>query len=216
MNYKQKLGYMLLGAGIMAIGITIGQFVTPDIEAQQNGFFDEITCRGLTVVDQNGKTAIRLNTFLGANGVSILNKKGKLAIALSSSEAYNTVNIYDKNEKGAIVLSALEKSNEINIYDKNRAEAIALFMPRLIVGDNSFNEVNIFNETREGAIALRTGEGVNNIAVKDPEGKESFRFNAQPHRNDFIVYDKSSGAGIGFYSDSNEARQTTWIPEQEE
>ena len=29
MNHKQKLGYTLLGAGIMAVGITIGQFVTP-------------------------------------------------------------------------------------------------------------------------------------------------------------------------------------------
>ena len=166
MNHKQKLGYMALGAGILAVGIIIGQVITPNIEAQQNGFFDTITCRELKVVDKNGKTAIRLSTFLGANGVSIL----------------------DKNEKGAIVLSALEKSNEINIYDKNRAEAIA----------------------------LRTGEGVNNIAVKDPEGKESFRFNAQPHRNDFIVYDKSSGAGIGFYSDSNEAKQTRWSAPKED
>ena len=37
MNYKQKLGYMALGAGILAIGIIIGQVVTPDIEAQSNG-----------------------------------------------------------------------------------------------------------------------------------------------------------------------------------
>ena len=29
MNHRQKLGYMALGAGIMAVGITIGQFVTP-------------------------------------------------------------------------------------------------------------------------------------------------------------------------------------------
>ena len=33
MNYKQKFGYMALGAGIMAVGITIGQFITPIIEA---------------------------------------------------------------------------------------------------------------------------------------------------------------------------------------
>ena len=34
MNYKQKLGYMALGAGILAVGIIIGQWGTPDIEAQ--------------------------------------------------------------------------------------------------------------------------------------------------------------------------------------
>ncbi len=34
MNHKQKLGYMPLGAGILAVGIIIGQVVTPDIEAE--------------------------------------------------------------------------------------------------------------------------------------------------------------------------------------
>ena len=32
MNYKQKFGYSLLGAGIMALGIIIGQVITPDTE----------------------------------------------------------------------------------------------------------------------------------------------------------------------------------------
>ena len=36
MNYKQKLGYTLLGAAVMAVGIIIGQLSTPNIEAQSN------------------------------------------------------------------------------------------------------------------------------------------------------------------------------------
>ena len=55
MNYKQKLGYMALGAGIMALGIIIGQVITPDIEAQSNGVFDEIVCNKLTVVNEAGE-----------------------------------------------------------------------------------------------------------------------------------------------------------------
>ena len=47
MNNRQKLGYMALGATILAVGITIGQFVTPNIEAQNNGVFDKIVCRDL-------------------------------------------------------------------------------------------------------------------------------------------------------------------------
>ena len=46
MNTLQKLGYMALGVGLLAVGIIIGQWGTPDIEAQSNGVFDEITCRG--------------------------------------------------------------------------------------------------------------------------------------------------------------------------
>ena len=51
MNKKQKLGYTLLGAGIMAVGVTIGQFVTPDIKAQAEGVFEKVVCRELYVVD---------------------------------------------------------------------------------------------------------------------------------------------------------------------
>ena len=51
MNHKQKLGYTLLGAGIMALGITIGQWRTPDIEAQGEAqMFDKTTCREMEVV----------------------------------------------------------------------------------------------------------------------------------------------------------------------
>ena len=46
---------MALGAGILAVGIIIGQVVTPDIEAQSNGVFDKITCRGIGVIDKTAK-----------------------------------------------------------------------------------------------------------------------------------------------------------------
>ena len=63
MNHKQKLGYILLGAGIMAVGTIIGQVITPNIEAQNNGMFGEIQCTGLSVVDENGKMVIGLSTI---------------------------------------------------------------------------------------------------------------------------------------------------------
>ena len=62
MNYKQKLGYMALGAGLLAVGIIIGQWGTPDIEAQSNGVFDKIACREIEVIDKDGNEAIRLYT----------------------------------------------------------------------------------------------------------------------------------------------------------
>ena len=62
MNHKQKLGYMVLGAGILAVGIMIGQFVTRDIEAQSNSVFDEIICRKLIVIDKVGNERIVLDS----------------------------------------------------------------------------------------------------------------------------------------------------------
>ena len=60
MSLKQKLGYMALGALILALGIIIGQVIAPDIEAQSNGVFDEITSRSLRIVDKDGKAKVIL------------------------------------------------------------------------------------------------------------------------------------------------------------
>ena len=79
MNHKQKLGYILLGAGIMAVGITIGQFVIPNIEAQSNGVFDKITCREIEVVDKDGDKAIGLGTEDGWTRLTFWEKiRGKI------------------------------------------------------------------------------------------------------------------------------------------
>ena len=86
MNYKQKLGYMLLGAGIMALGITIGQSVTPNIEARSDGVFDKITCREIEVVDEDGKKAIVLASWgrgeFDENHVRIYHPEDEVAIEL--------------------------------------------------------------------------------------------------------------------------------------
>ena len=75
MNHKQKLGYMALGAGILALGIIIGQFITPDIEAQADGVFDTITCREIEVIDKDGETTIRVQD----GAVSVHGKDGGIA-----------------------------------------------------------------------------------------------------------------------------------------
>ena len=62
MQNKQKLGYMALGAGLLALGIIIGQVITPDIEEQNNVVFDKITCREIEVVDSLGEISILLGS----------------------------------------------------------------------------------------------------------------------------------------------------------
>ena len=118
MNHKQKLGYMALGAGIMAVGIIIGQVITPDIEAQSNGVFGEIQCTGLTVVDKDGKEAIILVAGKSGNGVYVKNKNGKSAIVLVAIEELSFP-IKELN-------TAIEFGSSINIYDKNGTPAISL------------------------------------------------------------------------------------------
>ena len=131
MNNQQKLGYTLLGAGIMAIGITIGQFITPDIKAQSNGVFDEITCRRLKVVDKLGRDAITLNAGEESNGMRIFDKTQAPAIILSGGfvrdEAKdNLIQIFGRAESNGILLITDETSSLVKLFDSAGNSAVFL------------------------------------------------------------------------------------------
>ena len=123
MNQKQKLGYTLLGAGIMAAGITIGKFVTPNIEAQSNGIFNKITCCEIEVVDENGETEIGL----GDNAVVIRDKQGRLAVVLSSMEAGNGLSVFDNQGKMAGNLVSNKQENFVALFD-SQSGMTAIFL----------------------------------------------------------------------------------------
>lgn len=135
MNYKQKLGYMALGAGILALGIIIGQFVTPDIKAQStdlpmdlddielppsNRRFNKITCREIEVVDKDGNKAIVLFTggvFKG-RGIKIYDRKGNPAVVLSSDDLSNKLYLIDSQSIG-VALDAGLSGNAVGDYVAN-------------------------------------------------------------------------------------------------
>ena len=141
MNYKQKLGYMALGAGILAIGIIIGQIIAPDIEAQSNGVFDIIRCRQLWVVDDNGEIGIIMassenndHIILGGlnkgqvvlsasttgslSNITLSDLKRNPRINLSNTHLWNQIDIRSKAGNTAISLKSLDSNNDITIYDQ--------------------------------------------------------------------------------------------------
>ena len=103
MNHKQKLGYTVLGAVIMLIGIGVGSIVCPPLIAQRNGVFDEIQCSKLTVVDEMGKVAIRLAALETSNSVMIYDANGKPAIRLAALQTRNSVMVHDSDERKASI-----------------------------------------------------------------------------------------------------------------
>ena len=137
MNHKQKLAYMALGALILALGITIGQVITPTIEAQNNGVFDDITCRSLRVVDEKGEATIYLGNFVyeewvpdgdfftkekvpNGHGIVIMDAStGDRAISLSSysHEAFpeTAITVWDRAGASAADNSKHKKAFEVNI-----------------------------------------------------------------------------------------------------
>ena len=67
MNYKQKLGYMVLGAAMTLVGMAVSVF-SPSLNAQRHSEY--IVCKGLTVVDNKGNDAIRLTVGERSESIS--------------------------------------------------------------------------------------------------------------------------------------------------
>ena len=89
MNYKQKLGYMALGAGIMLVGLTVGAIVSPPLIAHGGpadlGVFGKVVCRKIEVVNEHDQTMIRLESDPSGSLVTVYNKAGEAAMSLQTS-----------------------------------------------------------------------------------------------------------------------------------
>ena len=127
MNHKQKLGYTLLGAGIMAVGITMGQFITPNIEAQLNGVFDKITCREIEVVNKDGNKTIALFSDGDSARLIVYNSQGKQGIKLESGGWGNYVIVYETqdDEKEGVSLAGTSRENYVIVRNFRSTERAA-------------------------------------------------------------------------------------------
>ena len=99
MNFKQKLGYTAFGAAIMLIGVLAANHLTP-IAAQNNGVFDEITCKKL-VVSNNGKWNVVLSGGEKGGLIGVLDKDGNVRIAFSSLSRGASLEFYGPSQSYA-------------------------------------------------------------------------------------------------------------------
>ncbi|MCE2394909.1 hypothetical protein J4G02_10025 [Candidatus Poribacteria bacterium] len=119
MDHKQKLGYTVLGAVIMLVGIGVGSIVSPPLIAQRDGVFGEIECTELIVVDKAGKTAVHLSAREDGNGIAVYDTAGQKAITLTAVELGNSVTVCDKAGKAVVDLIAIEAGKgAVVAYDK--------------------------------------------------------------------------------------------------
>ena len=180
MNNKQKLGYTILGAVIMLVGLAVGAVVSPPLIAQRNGVFDEIQCTGLTVVNENNKTMIRLESNPRENAVIVYNKAGKKALRLTAAILGNLVSVYNQTGEIAISLDSNFTGNFVRVYDPAEAKT---------------------------AISLTSGEGTNTVKVHSKKriynqsplddsvyevGDRAINLIASEQENRVIVFDQAA------------------------
>ena len=131
MNHKQKIGYTLLGAFIMLIGMLIDNFTSPPVTAQTDG---EITCQKLTFVDATGKPLFWLET---GNGLSIFKadvfnwntevSQNKEVMRLTCDGLFgNELSLLNPNGRQGVRLDASQFGNFVAIFNHEGKEAVSL------------------------------------------------------------------------------------------
>ena len=189
MNHKQKLGYMVLGAVIMLVGLGLGAIVSPPLIAQKYNLFDEIRCSKITVADKYDKPAIVLSSDEATgNGIVLFNQAGKQAAILHASEDGNSLGIYNPAGKHAVSLGSSETGSDIALLNEEEQMAISL-----LVDKELGRLVAVLNE--EGVEAIRLGSlnkiGSNNIALFDKAGEKAIGFDSNILGNSVKIFDKA-------------------------
>ena len=138
MNHKEKTGYIILGAVIMLIGMSINNLTSFPVTAQNNG---EIMVQKLTFVDETGEPLFRLqaevgtraeplfhtryaNTGTGANDTLVFfNRRGQRVVSLTSSMLKNHLSIRDITGMERVALSATEDTGRVKVWEWGKGGA---------------------------------------------------------------------------------------------
>lgn len=127
----------------MAVGITIGPFITSDIKAQSP--LNEIRCAKLTIEDKNGNDAIVLGP---------------------RDEGENAIAIFTQTGKEGASLFASDKGSGVQISRPSGTPALYLF------GAKGMGATILKNETGKNAVELSVVDGLQRgIAVNNFKGE---------------------------------------------
>ena len=197
MNHKQKLGYTVLGAVIMLVGIGVGAIVTPSLVAQHNGVFDEIKCSKLTVLDKAGKPVAVLGiTEEDGNAIVIFNPEGKKGVRLSASKGGSSLRINNPSGESALSILSTDVLTWLHMAHSDEHTGIAL---RVFNGISSSIEVN--TPTGKKGLELRGTDRVPNI-LSIYDKAESTAIYASGNDRSIHIKDEEGGLAITLNSDS--------------
>ena len=163
--------YMSFGVLIAVGGYFFGTLHSDQVDAQiapANVEYNEISCRSLTVADENGKPRIVLGARTDAAVIGILDRNGKDRINLMIDDTNNIekISIVGENGKDRINLITLADGNSvISISDKNGNPRVALS----IIHDEE-GGISALDENGTPRVVLRTIDGEGVIVISDENG----------------------------------------------
>ena len=207
MNFKQKLRYTCLGATIMLIGMFASHLLVPitaqDSTSSQDAFFNEVTCGALSVVDNDGKEQIRIDTFGGLSLITL--GKGPSrddGIALTSFRGRSEVILRGVGHE--IRISASDKDADMKTSGKSNV--FRMYGPQnrqIVMSCNEDDAVMQLSGGYEGKKHIKLSTTIKPIAV-NPKSVEGGYFGIPLYDTSKSDYSRANmlitRSGIGGFS----------------
>ena len=116
----ERCMYMGIGVFITLISWTLAEMHSASVNAQNAGplVVDEIVCRKLQVVDEQGNNKVVLSTAFGGGTVIVWDEEGKGAAILNTNNEGGVLSVYGK-DKGVVQLSINEYGGLVNVSSKD-------------------------------------------------------------------------------------------------
>ena len=149
----------------MIVGMGIGAIVSPNLIAQSDGVFNDITCRRLQIVDKDRLIRVSLSD----DGVRVYNERGESAIGLISSGSGlgSFISIINPQGNLGILLVSNEEKSHIELYSPPEGDkGVNLFC------SESGRGISIEGYAEKEEIRLQAAESIDPfIAIEDRAGR---------------------------------------------
>ena len=186
MNYRQKLGYIVLGAVIILVGLGLGAIVAPPLLAQDTRLFDEIICTRLTVLNRQGKPAFFLTSDDEKNTLGVFNPQGNAAIALTSSDETNSLSIVTPDGQLGVLINSSNTDANVALHQAGKLAVV-------LRTDDLFRYIKLLSDEENPLIELSADSmGARLIRLNNPKGETAVRLQSlvTGFANNVILFDE--------------------------
>ena len=189
MYYRQKLGYIVLGAVITLIGIGFSAFFATPLIAQDSGWFDRIICSELIVVGDEGRPGIILSTTPeGASSISLANTAeddANLSINLIASHLETVFEIFNSRQKRVFHVDAARLGTDLKVNNADGTSALHLRC------DGTNNQLDFYGSNGNKVISFQPHHPDNSagITLADDAGTDRIKLG---YDNNIRIYDSTS------------------------
>ena len=128
MHFRQKLAFMALGSILTIAGYllaTLTRDVTAQPETDKATVFDEIVCRKLKMIDENGKTRVEIGANFLTGYMDFKTSDGVKAISISAFGGLKSMTFWN-DDKDGLYIGAIRNGGFMHVTNADGQKVVSI------------------------------------------------------------------------------------------